>query len=278
MGDDVESVKVGDKVLGLSRFGAYVSHINVTPKYLRSFPSDWSFAEAAAYPVQGLTMFYALRELGNVQEGQTVLIHSAAGGCGTFALGICKQLKVDVVATVGSDEKAKYLFDYWGGDFLPYEQIIVRKGGGKIFKDQLAASLSTLRVDGFDCIIDAVAGDYFKPGYDSLSRGGRHVVYGASSFTPAGDKPNWISLAWKYLWRPVVDPMEMMSDNKSVMAFNLIWMFDKVEKMERLFEGLQRLNLRPPLVGHTFPFSKAVDALRTFQSGKTTGKVVLVLD
>jgi len=75
-----------------------------------------------------------------------------------------------------------------------------------------------IRVDGFDCIIDAVAGDYFKPGYESLSRGGRHVVYGASSFTPSGDKPNWFSLAWKYICRPVVDPMEMMSDNKSVMV------------------------------------------------------------
>lgn len=58
---------------------------------------------------QGLTMFYALRELGNVREGQTVLIHSAAGGCGTFALGICKQLKVNVVATVGSDEKVLFV-------------------------------------------------------------------------------------------------------------------------------------------------------------------------
>jgi len=55
-------------------------------------------------------------------------------------------------------------------------------------------------------------------------------------------------------------------------------MFDKVEKMEGLFEGLQSLNLRPPSVGHTFLFSKAVDALRTFQNGKTVGKVVLVLD
>lgn len=54
-------------------------------------------------------MFYALRELGNVVEGQTVLIHSAAGGCGTFALGICKQLKVKVVATVGSEEKVLFV-------------------------------------------------------------------------------------------------------------------------------------------------------------------------
>lgn len=55
-------------------------------------------------------------------------------------------------------------------------------------------------------------------------------------------------------------------------------MFDKVEKMERMFEGLEQLNLRPPLVGHSFRFSQALEALRTFQSGKTTGKVVLELE
>lgn len=52
VGEDVEGFNVGDKVLGVTRFGAYASHINMSPKLLRSFPSDWSFAEAAAYPVQ----------------------------------------------------------------------------------------------------------------------------------------------------------------------------------------------------------------------------------
>jgi NADPH-dependent curcumin reductase CurA len=72
--------------------------------------------------MQALTMFYALRELGNVQEGHTVLIHSAAGGCGTFALGICKQLKAKVIATVGTHDKVMSLMhlviyspDYFSG-------------------------------------------------------------------------------------------------------------------------------------------------------------------
>lgn len=74
-------------------------------------------------------MFYALRELGNVQEGQTVLIHSAAGGCGTFALGICKQLKVKVVATVGSDEKVIYYFNVLSklAKWRPFVETIVSR-------------------------------------------------------------------------------------------------------------------------------------------------------
>ena len=73
------------------------------------FSCDLLLNERLLCFLQALTMFYALRELGNVQEGHTVLIHSAAGGCGTFALGICKQLKAKVVATVGTHDKVMSL-------------------------------------------------------------------------------------------------------------------------------------------------------------------------
>lgn len=54
VGENVDGLHEGDRVVGLTRFGAYASHINVAPKYLRPFPNNWSFTEAAAYPVQVL--------------------------------------------------------------------------------------------------------------------------------------------------------------------------------------------------------------------------------
>lgn len=169
--------------------------------------------------------------------------------------------------------------------------------------------LGGVRIEGFDCVLDAIQGDYFYPGYEMLSRGGRYVVYGAASMTPPGDSPNWLALAWKYLRRPSLDPLKMMSGNKSVMvkflllhlyiciivqpilpleeyeysivftytlqAFNLIWMFDKAEKLEVLFQELSSLNLDAPFVGETFEFENADAALRSLQSGLTVGKVVV---
>ena len=162
-----------------------------------------------------------------------------------------------------------------------------------------------VRIEGFDCVLDAIQGDYFYPGYEMLTRGGRYVVYGAASMTPSGNSPNWLALAWKYIRRPVLDPLKMMSENKSVMvssyqislfiflyliiktfplklilrcicqAFNLIWMFDKAEKLEVLFQELSSLNLDAPLVGETFEFENAESALRCLQSGLTVGKVVI---
>ncbi len=70
----------------------------------------------------------------------------------------------------------------------------------------------------------------------------------------------------------------MPGANKAVMGFNLIYLFDKVEQLRRLASDLEALDLPAPLVGETFPFDQAVDAIRTLQSGQTVGKVVLQLN
>jgi alcohol dehydrogenase len=69
--------------------------------------------------------------------------------------------------------------------------------------------------------------------------------------------------------------MSMISENKSVLAFNLIWLWEQQELMHVLLEELQQIELPPPHVGHRFPFSDAHRALNCLRSGKSTGKVVL---
>mmetsp|Transcript_61896 Transcript_61896/g.195593 ORF Transcript_61896/g.195593 Transcript_61896/m.195593 type:complete len:157 (+) Transcript_61896:37-507(+) len=145
----------------------------------------------------------------------------------------------------------------------------------KTWDADLAAALESCGAQGYDIVLDAVSGDYFKGAYNALSRGGRYVIYGAADMTPSGDRVNWLKLAWKYLWRPRLDPLDMMGENKSLLAFNLVWMFDKVELLGELLNELLALNLTPPHVGAAFPFEEAQEAIRTFQSGSTTGKVVL---
>ena len=75
-----------------------------------------------------------------------------------------------------------------------------------------------------------------------------------------------------------MDPTNLPGLNKSVMGFNLIWMFHKVVALGELLRDLTALNLPPPPVGETFGFRDAPKALRRFQSGETVGKVVLVVE
>jgi NADPH:quinone reductase-like Zn-dependent oxidoreductase len=104
---------------------------------------------------------------------------------------------------------------------------------------------------------------------------GRLVAYGSAQFTPASHRPNYISLLFRYLFRPRVDPLTMIKSNKSVMAFNLIWIYEERELMHEMLGEIEALHLPPPVVGHRFDFSNMAEALALFQSGNTTGKVVL---
>ena len=133
--------------------------------------------------------------------------------------------------------------------------------------------------DECDVVMDAVMGDFFKGWWDNLAKTGRYVVYGAADLTPAGDLGliGWVKLAWNYVRRPFVDPMNLPGVNKSVMGFNLIWMFDKIVELGELLAGLEALKLKPPTIGRRFRFDELPTALRTFQSGGTTGKVVVLV-
>ncbi|MCZ6899989.1 MAG: alcohol dehydrogenase catalytic domain-containing protein, partial [Bacteroidetes bacterium] len=84
VGSQVNEFKTGDKVMGVIRFGAYTTHLNIDRRYVLPLPQLWTFEEGAAYLVQLLTAYYALKNLGDIQKGQTVLIHSAVGGVGLW--------------------------------------------------------------------------------------------------------------------------------------------------------------------------------------------------
>jgi alcohol dehydrogenase len=102
VGDEVKGIEQGQQVMGVTRFGAYTTHLNIDQKYIIPLPEGWSFEEGAAYLVQVLTAYYALSELGGIKPGATVLIQSAAGGVGLWANRIAKQYEAYTIGCVGS--------------------------------------------------------------------------------------------------------------------------------------------------------------------------------
>lgn len=264
-------LQVGDHVLGACRFGSYTTCLNVPAQQLLKMPSGWSFAQGAAFLVQSLTAYYGLKSLGNLQAGYCVLVHSAAGGCGLNALAICLAVGAVPIGTVGSQDKVQMILDRFPA--LDAQQIIVRDTS--CYPQQLQSALSSVNKDGFDIVLDAISGEYFQPSYQAMTQGGRHVIYGAANWTPTGDKPGWLRLAWQYLRRPTLDPTSMIGENKSVMAFNLVWMFDKAAELAKLAKELQEMELPAPHVGEVFDFDHAPSALRRLQTGRTVGKLVL---
>ena len=146
VGESVEHLKVGQRVMGVTRFGGYTSHITNDAQYVIPLPESWSFSEGAAYLVQGLTAYYGLFNLGDLQEGQTVLIHSAAGGVGLLANRIAKTKGAYTIGTVGNPSKLDLL------EKEGYDKSIVRSSS---FKSDL---LDALGDRPLDLIMDSIGG------------------------------------------------------------------------------------------------------------------------
>ena len=263
VGSDVTGLAEGDRVMGVTRFGAYTTHLNIDHRYLVSLPENWDFAEGAAFLVQVLTAYYGLINLGNLQPGQTVLIHSGGGGVGLMANRIAKKYDAFTIGTIGRPDKQPLLREEG------YDRIIVR---GNRFGHDLQQALAGRPLH---LIMECIGGKILKIGYRQLAPMGRMISYGSARYASVGNRPNYLKLLYYFLTRPRIDPQTMTTDNKSVMAFNLIFLFHEVGLMHQLLEEIGQLNLKKPFVGHRLPFAQLKEAILLFQSGSTTGKVVV---
>ncbi|MFN6943532.1 MAG: alcohol dehydrogenase catalytic domain-containing protein [Cytophagaceae bacterium] len=265
VGDGKSEFTIGDRVMGVTKFGAYVSHINIDANYLVSIPGEWTFQQGAAFPVQVLTAYYALRPLGNLQEGQTVLIQSAAGGVGLLANRIAKKFNAYTIGVVGTADKVPLL------QKERYDAGIIRS---KDFKKDV---LTALEGRELNLVLEATGGKLLEDALDLLAPSGRLIAYGSAQYTPSGNAPNYPLLLWKYLRRPRIDPHAMISQNKSVMGFNLIFLYERVHLMKEMMEEVMKLKLEPPLVSKIYEFDEIPQALTEFKSGKTFGKLIVNL-
>ena len=263
VGEGITHLRPGDRIMGVTRFGAYTTHLNIDARYAIPLPSDWDFNTGAAYLVQTLTAYYGMATLGAMQRGQNVLIHSAVGGVGLQALKIAKAYDCFTIGTVGSEAKVDF------AKSEGYDRVIVR---GKDFEEQLKTAL-----DGrpLHLLMDSVGGPFFSIPFSMLAPMGRAVVFGSARYATASDRPNKLHLLWHFFTRPKVDPQKMVETNRAVLGFNLIWLYENADLLRSLLVELEALRLAPPHVGHVFPFEKLPDAVRLFQTGKTMGKVVV---
>jgi alcohol dehydrogenase len=264
-GKNVKSLKVGQAVMGVTRFGGYTSHLNIDAKYVVRQPAEWTFEEGAAYLVQALTAYYGLVELGRLRKGNTVLIQSAAGGVGVWANRIARQLGAYTIGCVGSKSKLGFL------EKEGYDQGFVR---GKEFRADLKKVLGDRKLN---VVMESVGGKVLMGSYLAMAPEGRMIVYGSARFAQPGAKPNYLKLLWQYYKRPKLDPQKMIEQNKAVMGFNLIYLYENSELMHEIIAELNKMNLGKPQVGHTFKFEKLKEAVALFQAGNTMGKVVVTV-
>jgi len=264
VGPEAKTYKIGDKIMGVTRFGGYTSHLNMDEGHVLPLPNDWIFEEGAAYLVQVLTAFYGLKNLGAIRENYTILVHSAAGGVGILANRIAKKYGAYTIGTVGNSKKI---------DFVKkegYDKVIVRNKS--TFKKDLAKALDGRELN---IVMECIGGSFFKNAYEILAPEGRVIFYGAARYASPGSRPNYFKVLWEHLTRPMIDPQAMSEINKGILGFNLIYLYERTALMHSLIAELKDLDIGKPHVGHVFEFPNLVEAIKLFQTGQTIGKVVV---
>lgn len=270
LGEGVTQFSPGDRVFGFCAFGGYAEKAVLDVEALWKMPSDMGFSEAAALPVQYLTAWHGLMHLARIQMGETLLIHAAAGGVGIASLQLARHLKARVFATVGSREKlavvlkdnpeARVIF-YREEDFV---SIIRRETGGQ----------------GVRVVMDSVGGKTFRKGWKILAPGGRYVLFGAASAVRSGAISK-LGAAFRLLPMAAVSPLGMISTNRSLFGFNLLFLREERALLRASFQEI--LNLRAsgvlvPRISLSLPLEKAAEAQQRLQDRGTFGKVVLTVN
>ncbi len=263
VGPEATRIRPGDRVMGITRFGAFTTGLNISEKYVVPIPEGWNCSTAAAYMVQTITAYYGLFHLGALQRGQNVLLHSVAGGVGLQALKIAKAQDCFVIGTVGNASKVA-IARANGCDC-----VLVR---GPKFEHELRQALGDRPLQ---LVFDTIGGRYFTIPWKMLAPMGRMIVAGSSRYASVGNRPNLFRLLWHFLTRPKVDPQALPEQNRSLMGFNLIYLYEHIEMLPPILAHLEQMHLTPPHVGHTFDFEQMREAILLFQSGQTVGKVVV---
>ena len=161
-------VATGERVAGVVPYGGAAERAVVPASAVFPLPDDTSYDEGAALPLNYLTALFALRERGQVREGETVLVHGASGGVGTATLQVARGLGAHTIAVASTEEKAAF------ARAAGADETVLLDG----FKDAVR-DLTGGR--GVDVVVDMVGGDAFTDSLRCLAEQGRLLVVGFAS-------------------------------------------------------------------------------------------------
>lgn len=246
-----EGLEQGRRVVALVPAGGYAEYVVAPAASTFPLPEGIDDGVALALVLQGLTAWHLYRTAARLDEGESVVVHAAAGGVGTLAVQLGKAFRAGrVIATASSEEKRRLALDL-GADAAVDTNA-----------DDLTGALREANGgDRVDVVLEMAGGRVFDQSLDALAPFGRLVTYGLAS-----REPNEVSNG------------RLLRRSQAVVGFWLAHCFSRPEMMGEplrdLFERAARGELRP-VMGGTYPLSEARRAHEELQGRRTTGKLLL---
>ncbi|MFB7666047.1 type I polyketide synthase [Kitasatospora sp. NPDC056138] len=247
-GPGVSDLAPGDRVMGLLT-GAFGPQTVVDRRMVARMPAGWSFTRAASVPIVFMTALYGLRDLGGLRRGQSVLVHSAAGGVGMAAVQLARHWGAEVFATASTGKwdtvRSMGVADdhIASSRTLDFEQEFLRVSGGR----------------GVDVVLDALAGEFVDASLRLLVGGGQFVEMGKTDIRD----PEQVAAEYPGVAYRAFDLVEAGLDRIQEMLTELLAMFES--------EAIS------PLPVTAWDVRRAPDAFRHLSHARHIGKVVLTV-
>jgi NADPH2:quinone reductase len=253
-GSEVQHLKAGQRVIAFPKHGSYAEYAVADENLVFALPDSIDFHTAAACPVVSFTSYKLLADVARLEQGETVLIHAAAGGVGTTAIQLAKILGAgQVIGTVGNENKAAAALEAGADHVICYE------------KEDFATKVKELtNGNGADIILDSISGWVAEKSLECLAPYGRLVNFGSSGGGIGTFKVQ-----------------DLHSSCRSVLGFSLGTTRIKRPHLLRdtadrvlayIADG--RLQIK---IGYRFPLEDAAKAHSLVENRKTAGKVLLVV-
>jgi NADPH2:quinone reductase len=252
IGSDVKTVKPGDRVAYSNVIGTYAEYAAVPAERLVHVPDKITDQQAAAAMLQGMTAHYLINTTYPLKQGETALIHAAAGGVGLLLVQMAKSIGARVIGTAGSEEKAKLARDAGADEVILYST-----------QDFEAETKRLTDGKGVHVVYDGVGQSTFEKGLNVLRPRGHMVLFGGASGPVAPFDP--IKLMQKgslSLTRPSLIHYVSTRQELVLRASDVFGMI-----------GAGKLKLR---IEYVYKLEQAAQAHRDLEGRKTTGKILLV--
>ncbi len=247
----VGTTSEGKRVLASISEGAYAQKVVAHKSAAIEIPEGVSDEAALAMLVQGTTAWHILKTFGHLVPGESVIVHAGAGGVGSVAIQLAKMWGARVIAVTSSDEKSA----------------LAKSLGADVTVDAKSGNLAQAMFDAnngkpVDLVLEMVGGKTFDASLEVLAPFGRVIVYGMASGEMATP----------------VNSISLLGTSKTITGFWLGHCFGKKELLDdviaQLFILIKNGKLKP-IIGATFPLSKAGDAHKAIVGRGTTGKITL---
>jgi NADPH:quinone reductase-like Zn-dependent oxidoreductase len=259
IGDGVQNFRVGQRVAALTMIGGYSQYAIVPAIHLVPVPDGLDPAEAVALVLNYVTAYQMMHRVARLHSGQSILVHSAAGGVGTAALQLGKVLGLKMFGTAS---KSKHeLISALGAVPIDYRS------------ENFVERIRRVAPQGLDCVLDPIGGPQWWSSYSCLKSGGTLICYGVQAAVSKGQLTAGLGFALFGL-------MKILPDGKTATWYNVKTLRDQHpeqfrEDLSRLFDLLSARQIQP-VIAARFPLKEAARAHAMLDSAQLTGKLVLL--